>query len=76
MTDPLFRLIDKHTDPKLRPFGGRLVLTLELTGMFQDEEVVFERMDELLNDHTLSELEELGYATIESEVWIDDGTDY
>ncbi|WP_298075377.1 hypothetical protein [uncultured Corynebacterium sp.] len=44
--------------------------------MFKDEEAVFERMNSLLRDFTPDELEYLGYADIESDVWIDDGTDY
>lgn len=76
MTDPLFKQIDRYTDPKLRPFAGSLVLTLQVAGMFKDEEDVFEHMDNLLLEYTPGELEELGYADVESDVWIDDGTDY
>ncbi len=76
MTDPLFKQIDRYTDPKLRPFAGSWALTLQVSGMFKDEEAVFERMNSLLRDFTPDELEYLGYADIESDVWIDDGTDY
>lgn len=76
MTDPLFKQIDRYTDPKLRPFAGSTVITLQLTGMYKDEGDVFEAMDELLREYSPNELEELGYADIESDAWYDDGTDY
>ena len=68
MSDPLFAYVDRWLDPSTSVYHIDIHARMEEQYEFRDEQAAFEWADELMSEFTISELEDMGWITVETTV--------